>query len=78
MCPGAGAHKTTAAWARRQSPRSGALPLRVGPQGLGGDATALAGHIELAATHITMNPIAVHMPCHSAQRARAKARPTKA
>jgi L(+)-tartrate dehydratase beta subunit len=28
-------------------------------------------HIELAATHITMNPIAVNMQCHSARRARA-------
>ncbi len=45
--------------------------LGVGPQGLGGDATAFAVHIELAATHITMNPIAVNMQCHSARRARA-------
>lgn len=45
--------------------------LGVGPQGLGGDATAFAVHVELAATHITMNPIAVNMQCHSARRARA-------
>jgi fumarate hydratase subunit alpha/L(+)-tartrate dehydratase alpha subunit len=45
--------------------------LGIGPQGLGGDATAFAVHIELAATHITMNPIAVNMQCHSARRARA-------
>lgn len=45
--------------------------LGVGPQGLGGDGTAFAVHIELAATHITMNPIAVNMQCHSARRARA-------
>jgi tartrate/fumarate subfamily iron-sulfur-dependent hydro-lyase alpha chain len=45
--------------------------LGVGPQGLGGDATAFAVHIELAATHITMNPIAVNMQCHSARRASA-------
>ncbi|MFZ5509526.1 MAG: fumarate hydratase, partial [Pseudomonadota bacterium] len=31
--------------------------LGVGPQGLGGDATAFAVHVELAATHITMNPV---------------------
>lgn len=43
--------------------------LGVGPQGLGGDSTAFAVHIELAATHITMNPIAVNMQCHSARRA---------
>jgi tartrate/fumarate subfamily iron-sulfur-dependent hydro-lyase alpha chain len=45
--------------------------LGVGPQGLGGDATSFAVHIELAATHITMNPVAVNMQCHSARRARA-------
>ncbi|MGD9833085.1 MAG: fumarate hydratase [Piscinibacter sp.] len=45
--------------------------LGVGPQGLGGDSTAFAVHVELAATHITMNPIAVNMQCHSARRARA-------
>ena len=45
--------------------------LGVGPQGLGGDSTAFAVHIELAATHITLNPIAVNMQCHSARRARA-------
>ncbi|MEM5437498.1 fumarate hydratase [Paraburkholderia diazotrophica] len=45
--------------------------LGIGPQGLGGDSTAFAVHIELAATHITMNPIAVNMQCHSARRAKA-------
>jgi fumarate hydratase subunit alpha/L(+)-tartrate dehydratase alpha subunit len=45
--------------------------LGVGPQGLGGDSTAFAVHIEIAATHITMNPVAVNMQCHSARRARA-------
>lgn len=49
--------------------------LGVGPQGLGGDATAFAVHVELAATHITMNPVAVNMQCHSARRARAVFRP---
>jgi fumarate hydratase subunit alpha/L(+)-tartrate dehydratase alpha subunit len=46
--------------------------LGVGPQGLGGDATAFAVHVELAATHITMNPVAVNMQCHSARRASAQ------
>ena len=45
--------------------------LGVGPQGLGGDSTAFAVHIELAHTHITMNPVAVNMQCHSARRATA-------
>ncbi len=43
--------------------------LGIGPQGLGGDATAFAVHVELAATHITMNPVAVNIQCHSARRA---------
>jgi fumarate hydratase subunit alpha/L(+)-tartrate dehydratase alpha subunit len=45
--------------------------LGVGPQGLGGDSTSFAVHVETAATHITMNPVAVSMQCHSARRARA-------
>jgi fumarate hydratase subunit alpha/L(+)-tartrate dehydratase alpha subunit len=45
--------------------------LGIGPQGLGGDATAFAVHVETAATHITMNPVAVNIQCHSARRARA-------
>jgi len=49
--------------------------LGVGPQGLGGDSTAFAVHVELAATHITMNPIAVNMQCHSARRASATVTP---
>jgi fumarate hydratase subunit alpha/L(+)-tartrate dehydratase alpha subunit len=28
-------------------------------------------HVEIAATHITMNPVAVNIQCHSARRARA-------
>ena len=45
--------------------------LGIGPQGLGGDATAFAVHVEIAATHITMNPVAVNIQCHSARRASA-------
>ena len=45
--------------------------LGIGPQGLGGDSTAFAVHVETAATHITMNPVAVNIMCHSARRARA-------
>ncbi|MCC7015815.1 MAG: fumarate hydratase [Rhodospirillales bacterium] len=45
--------------------------LGIGPQGLGGDSTAFAVHVELAATHITMNPVAVNIQCHSARRASA-------
>ena len=49
--------------------------LGVGPQGRGGDSTAFAVHAELAATHITMNPVAVNMQCHSARRASATVTP---
>jgi fumarate hydratase subunit alpha/L(+)-tartrate dehydratase alpha subunit len=49
--------------------------LGIGPQGLGGDGTAFAVHVELAATHITMNPVAVNMQCHSARRARVSITP---
>jgi fumarate hydratase subunit alpha len=58
--------------ARLEQALSGAVNmLGVGPQGLGGDSTAFAVHVETAATHITMNPVAVNMQCHSARRARA-------
>lgn len=50
--------------------------LGVGAQGLGGDSTSFAVHVETAATHITMNPVAVNMQCHSARRARATFTPT--
>ena len=49
--------------------------LGVGPQGLGGDSTAFAVHVELAATHITMNPVAVNMQCHAVRRATARLTP---
>ena len=43
----------------------------IGPQGLGGRATAFRVHVEVGATHITMNPVAVNIQCHSARRASA-------
>jgi fumarate hydratase subunit alpha/L(+)-tartrate dehydratase alpha subunit len=50
--------------------------LGIGPQGLGGDSTAFAVHVEIAATHITMNPVAVNIQCHSARRASATFTPS--
>ena len=50
--------------------------LGVGPQGLGGDATAFAVQVETAATHITMNPVALNIQCHSARRATATFTPS--
>jgi tartrate/fumarate subfamily iron-sulfur-dependent hydro-lyase alpha chain len=44
----------------------------IGPQGLGGNTTALAVHIETAWTHITCNPVAVNMQCWRAERRRAR------
>ncbi|KQS69620.1 L(+)-tartrate dehydratase alpha subunit [Methylobacterium sp. UNC300MFChir4.1] len=49
--------------------------LGIGPQGLGGRSTSFAVHVELAATHITQNPVAVNIQCHSARRARATLTP---
>jgi fumarate hydratase subunit alpha/L(+)-tartrate dehydratase alpha subunit len=49
--------------------------LGIGPQGLGGRATAFRVHVEIAGTHITMNPVAVNIQCHSARRARATITP---
>jgi tartrate dehydratase alpha subunit/fumarate hydratase class I-like protein len=45
--------------------------LGIGPQGLGGDTTALAVHVEHAWTHITLNPVAVNMQCWRGERRRA-------
>src|SRR3954462_5208722 len=45
--------------------------LGIGPQGLGGRGTLFAVHVETAATHITLNPVAVNIQCHSARRASA-------
>jgi len=71
-----GTHCADADGAALEAQLSGAVnQLGVGPQGLGGDSTAFAVHIELAATHITMNPIAVNMQCHSARRSRASFTP---
>jgi fumarate hydratase subunit alpha len=39
--------------------------LGLGPQGLGGDTTALAVMIETAACHIASLPVAVNIECHS-------------
>ena len=67
-----GSHCDDAEGRKLERALSGAVNLLgVGPQGLGGDATAFAVHLEVAATHITMNPVAVNMQCHSARRARA-------
>jgi tartrate/fumarate subfamily iron-sulfur-dependent hydro-lyase alpha chain len=67
-----GTHCSDAEGAKLEAELSAAVnQLGIGPQGLGGDGTAFAVHIEIAATHITMNPIAVNMQCHSARRAKA-------
>jgi fumarate hydratase subunit alpha len=39
--------------------------LDIGPQGLGGDTTALAVLIETAPCHIASLPVAVNIECHS-------------
>ena len=62
-------------WSSKAALSAAVNKLGVGPQGLGGDSTAFAVHVEIAATHITMNPVAVNMQCHSARRARATLTP---
>jgi len=44
----------------------------IGPMGLGGIISCLAVQIEIAHTHITLNPVAVNTQCWPARRARAK------
>lgn len=46
--------------------------LGIGPQGLGGDTTALDVHIERAWTHNSMNPVAVNMQCWRGERRSAR------
>ena len=41
----------------------------VGPQGLGGDTTSLAVHIEYFPCHIASLPVAVNLNCHAARHA---------
>lgn len=42
--------------------------LGIGPQGMGGDTTALAVNIEVYPTHIASLPVAVNLGCHSTRR----------
>ena len=44
----------------------------IGPQGLGGSVTSFAVHVEYAATHISMNPVAVNIQCWRGERASAR------
>ena len=46
--------------------------LGIGPQGFGGDTTALAVNIEYAATHIAGLPLAVNIGCHVTRHATAE------
>ena len=41
----------------------------VGPQGLGGDVTSLAVHIEFHPCHLASMPVAVNLNCHAARHA---------
>ena len=71
-----GTHCSDPVGAKLETELSAAVnQLGIGPQGLGGDGTAFAVHVELAATHITMNPVAVNMQCHSARRSRVSISP---
>ena len=41
----------------------------VGPQGLGGDITSLAVHIEFHPCHLASMPVALNLNCHAARHA---------
>ena len=41
----------------------------VGPQGLGGDITSLAVHIDFHPCHIASMPVALNLNCHAARHA---------
>ena len=41
----------------------------VGPQGLGGDVTSLAVHIDFHPCHIASMPVALNLNCHAARHA---------
>lgn len=43
----------------------------IGPQGLGGETTAVAVHVEWAPTHIASLPVAVNINCHACRHAEA-------
>lgn len=43
--------------------------LGIGPQGLGGETTALRVHVEWSPTHIACLPVAVNINCHAARHA---------
>jgi len=47
----------------------------IGPQGLGGDTTAIGCNIEFAPCHIATLPVAVFLQCHSLRRASSKISP---
>ena len=46
--------------------------LGIGPMGLGGDTTCLGVNVEMAYTHMTLNPVAVNTQCWAARRAVAR------
>ena len=46
--------------------------LGIGPMGLGGNTTCIGVHVEMAYTHMTMNPVAVNTQCWAARRAVAR------
>jgi fumarate hydratase subunit alpha/L(+)-tartrate dehydratase alpha subunit len=49
--------------------------LGIGPMGLGGTTTCIGVNVEMAYTHMTLNPVAVNTQCWAARRATAHIRP---
>jgi len=50
--------------------------LGIGPMGLGGRTTCIGVNVEMAYTHMTMNPVAVNTQCWAARRATARVWPS--
>ena len=46
--------------------------LGIGPMGLGGNTTCIGVNVEMAHTHMTLNPVAVNTQCWAARRAVAR------
>ena len=46
--------------------------LGIGPMGLGGNTTCIGVNVEMAYTHMTLNPVAVNTQCWAARRAVAR------
>ncbi len=65
LCRAAGSHNTDPVYAELETELFDKInALGIGPQGFGGDITALSVNVEFSGTHIAGLPVAVNMGCH--------------